>query len=146
MWTGRTEKAETDGSDQKTEGSKLVFHPISSFSNMMLRNIPWNGIKRLIYNFRKTFYTVPKPEVECAVVDADFDELRRELGKENFMKEWGLSYNYKGEKLNMRRPEHVDDEFEWYQLHVRGFETPDGKVELQAHMELETVSYPGEHL
>lgn len=46
----------------------------------------------------------------------------------------------------MRRPEYVDDEYNWYQLHVRAFERDDGTVGIHAHLELEPTEHPHEHI
>jgi len=105
----------------------------------------WRYAKRLFGIVRHTLFTVGGTGTQITT-DATLDEVRRALGARHFTNSWELSYRYEGEDLNMRRPEYKDDEYEWYQLHVRGFEREDGGVDLTAHMELEPTAHPYKHI
>ena len=105
----------------------------------------WRIVRRLFDSVRKQYFTVsgaPRQlKLKCTV-----GELREVLGERHFTNAWELSYQYEGEDLNMRRPLYKHDEYNWYQLHVRGFETEDGYVEVHAHIELEPTEHPYEHI
>jgi len=79
-------------------------------------------------------------------VEADEDTVRDALGDAFFTNGWELSWHYKGEDMNMRRPLRLDDQYEWYQTHVRGYVDDDGTVYLEAHEDLEPTEYPYWHL
>jgi len=107
----------------------------------------WRSVRRLFNTIRVSLFTSNAGSGRAQIeVDASLDEVREALGKRYFTNAWELSYHYEGEDLNMRRPEYVDDEYNWYQLHIRGFEQDDGTVLLYAHLELEPTEYPYEHL
>lgn len=111
---------------------------------MKLADVPWDIIKHYFRVLRGFLFTknVPEPDI---FVNCTIDEIRIVLGKHYFTNGWELSYSYRGEDLNMRRPDYVDDEYRWYQNHVRGWLTCGG-VELSIHHELEPTEYPEEHL
>lgn len=97
---------------------------------------------------RKQFFTKPRSHAGTVVVPgATIAAVEQTLAERNF-EPWPLSYNYRGEDLNMRRPYYVDDEYQWYQFHVRGYATiRDGMrgVELDAHYELSSVHHSDAH-
>lgn len=105
--------------------------------------IPWRHVRLLFWSLRSSLYR-RDPEQTSLRAECSLDELRRVLGEVHFTNAWELSYD-KGEDLNMRRPEYRDDEWEWYQTHVRGYER-DGGVEIAVHTELEPSEYPTQHL
>lgn len=104
----------------------------------------WRTIRRVFNGIRNRYFTV-NVERRQFVVDTDIETLRHELGRRHFTNAWELSYQYKGEDMNMRRPEYVDDKYGWYQLHIRGFKTGSG-VELITHLELEPTAHPYDHI
>lgn len=105
----------------------------------------WRAIKRAFDVIRRDYFTVSgvPPQFRLHV---GADELRRVLGQEHFTNSWELSYRYEGEDLNMRLPVYQDDEYNWYQLHVRGFIQDDGTVDVHVHLELEPTEYPYKHI
>lgn len=105
----------------------------------------WRTVRRTFDLIRQKFFTVDVYPVQLRL-DTTIDGLREELGRRHFTNAWELSFRYKGEDLNMRRPEYVDDEYEWYQLHVRAFETDEDYIEVHVHLELEPTAYPYEHV
>lgn len=102
------------------------------------------GAKRLFGRARQTLFSreasAPDMRVDCSL-----DELRRVLGDRYFTNAWELSWHYRGEDLNMRRPKRYDDDYEWYQTHVRAYER-DGTVLVEMHEDLEPTAYPYYHL
>lgn len=130
-----------------------------------IRNLPWSELKRLFYQFRQRFFSKPRPERVHLETDADLDTVREELGSLfplisqaseemgfvggfGFTNGWEISYRYYGEDLNMRIPVRLDDDYRWYQLHIRGFEGAGIELEnwLDVHLELEPSEYPEGHL
>lgn len=79
-------------------------------------------------------------------VDADKATIQQRLGRRYFEPNWEFSEYYAGEVLNLRRVEYTDhDEFTWWQVHVRGFETSQG-FELDPHWEPEPTEHPHAHV
>lgn len=126
-----------------------------------LRGLPWGTLKVLVGQLRRRFFTVGRPENHPHLVaDATVEEIVYELATVfsaatrprgnpaafGFTNSWEISYHKKGEDLNMRIPVYVGDAFRWYQLHVRGYENPDGTTDLHVHLELEPTEHPGGHL
>lgn len=79
------------------------------------------------------------------VAFVSIEELRDELGDAYFTNGWELSYNYRGEDLNMRRPLRKDDTYEWYQTHVRAW-GGEWTTRISVHEDLEPTQYPYYHL
>lgn len=115
-----------------------------------IKNLPewlFRDFKSAFDWFRVAVFTKKVKERDIAVhADASLDDLRGVFGDAYFTNAWELSYNYKGEDLNMRRPLRKDDKYEWYQTHVRGFEQEDGTVKLEIHEDLEPTEHPYYHL
>lgn len=114
--------------------------------------IPFRTLKMAFYQLRAIGFTVERPDQPHIVTDAEIEEVQRVLAEAHFTNSWELSYRYRGEDLNMRRPLYLRDEYHWYQLHVRGFDPSDppdtdgGSLRLHAHTELEPTEYPKKHL
>lgn len=111
---------------------------------MKLSEVPWDILKHYFRVIKGYLFTKPRPEPDIYVY-ATIDELRVAFGKRHFTNGWELSYTYRGEDLNMRRPDYVDDSFRWYQTHIRGWLNGEG-AELSVHHELEPSEYPEGHL
>lgn len=128
-----------------------------------LKFLPWTRLKRAYYSIRSRWFSKPRPRRDHFHTEADVDTVRRELASvfpldpealEWASREWGLgftngwefSFHKRGEDLNMRMPLYIPDEYEYYQLHVRGYEQPDGSTELDMHLELEPSEHPEGHL
>jgi hypothetical protein len=106
-------------------------------------NIPWELIKLAFWNLRTMYFTKPEPSMQLRV-ESNLEEMHRVFGKAHFTGAWELSYDL-GEDLNMRRPEYEDDEYEWYQTHVRVYGRGD-YCEIHVHYELCPTEYPQEHI
>lgn len=118
-----------------------------------LENLP-EGVGTILrwawWWIRKTFAvkdeTGPRPAL---IVPRSKWEIERQLGRHYFEPGWELSYYYKGEILNLRRPEFVDyDGFErlqWWQTHLRGYVLDDGSVALTPHFEPDPSEQPDAH-
>lgn len=109
-----------------------------------LNPLQWRLVRRGFDAVRSRFFSVDvqNPQME---VDVSIDELRETLGRRHYTNAWELSYEYKQEDLNMRTPVYLEDEYNWYQHHVRAFED-DGRVTVHSHLELEPTEYPYEHI
>lgn len=111
-----------------------------------MKNIPWNKVLLYFNYIRRNFFSVELPPGHTRIyVEEDYEELREMFRREHFLVSWPFSYNYKGEVMNLMRPEYENDEYTFYQTHVRGFESGDGYY-LVAHWELDPTDYPEEHL
>jgi hypothetical protein len=114
-----------------------------------LPETPLASLRRSIWWFRKTFFTKPRPGNAGFVVPLTEDEAERLLGRHYFDPGWEFSYSYRHEILNLRRVEFFDHpdypEYEWWQVHVRGYDHPDG-IELTAHFETEPTENPDAHV
>jgi len=111
-----------------------------------LSGLPWRALRRLLYAARRRWFTVPRPDTDAVVVEESLEEVRATLAEASYNPGWPLSYKYYGEDLNARR--YFFDPTRAHphrQLHIRGFETPDG-VELVAHEEPAPEHHPRAHL
>ncbi|MFB6282542.1 MAG: hypothetical protein ABEK59_01215 [Halobacteria archaeon] len=122
-----------------------------------LTYIPFEWLRAVIRSFRKTFFTKPRPKGEYLVIDPTGNTLEYNvrslvalLGSRSYSPNWELSYNRKGESLNLARVVYAKDEDQpdivWWQIHVRGWVQPDGTIELTAHWEPEPTEYSKPHL
>lgn len=117
-------------------------NPIYDLSPSFLRSIK-RGIMRIRAMVASKEYNTNRADIRLP--DATVSDIRVALGNAHFTNAWELSWHYKGEKLNMRRPLRKDDEYEWYQTHVRAFKW-DGDIYLEVHEDLEPTEYPYYHL
>jgi hypothetical protein len=114
---------------------------------MNIQELPWRTIRRLMYEMREHFFTHEKPDAPTVTVGASVEEISGRLGIEFLNPKWPLSYHYYGEDYNARR--YFYDESKEYphrQLHIRGFEQENGKLELMAHTEPAPEHHPKIHL
>ncbi len=120
--------------------------------NWLLRAVVWvtTGSYRLqfqaVYLFRR--FVIPKrPDAADHVIveEARPAELRRVFQAAGLLDGGYASYYYYGEDLNMVEGVYRDDNYEWYQYHVRGFAIEEG-TRLRPHVELFWRRYPGEHI
>lgn len=105
--------------------------------------------KRILWWLRKTVFTKDKPANPAVFVDLDERAIVEILGQQYFEPGWEISYSYRNESLNLRRVQYVPDHplgFEWWQVHVRGYEITPNRFELAAHFELEPTEYPSLHV
>lgn len=112
----------------------------------VLRNLPWHSKFQAVYLFRRYIFARDPTDVDYMIVkDTDTDDLRQLLLSRGLVKGDYASYYYFGEELNMVRGMYKDDEYEWYQYHVRGFDNDEG-TELRPHTELYWRIYPRKHM
>jgi len=111
-----------------------------------LRKLPWQTVFQATYLFRRYVFAKEPEDVDYMVVeDVTTEELQRLFFAEGFLKGDYASYYYYGEELNVVEGMYKDDEYEWYQFHIRGFETDDG-MQLRPHTELYWRIYPKKHI
>jgi hypothetical protein len=113
-----------------------------------LGDVPLKGLRYSIWWIRKTIFVKPPTPGPSVVVNRSAEGTTRLLGRNYFDPGWELSYYFHGEVLNLRRVEYVEDHttgIEWWQVHVRGYDHPDG-VALTAHFEPEPSEHPNAHV
>ena len=128
-----------------------------------IRNItsaPLTNLRLVLWWLRNTFWTRPRSKSTSVVVALSKSELTARLGKSHFEPGWELSYQYRGEILNLRRVEYSRDhkwietspDINWWQVHIRGYDVPretpgdPSKLELTAHFEPEPTEHPDAHV
>ncbi|WP_435175619.1 hypothetical protein [Halorussus sp. AFM4] len=112
-----------------------------------LADVPWRALRRVLYAARRRFFSVERPDVDVFTVDASLNDVRRTLAAQSYNPGWPLSYHYYGEDLNARRYFYDPTRPHPHrQLHIRGFETTEGAVELIAHEEPAPEHHPRAHL
>lgn len=114
---------------------------------LSLSRLPWRALRRLLYEGRKTYFTVEKPDAESFTVERSLEGIKTVLGDKSYNPRWALSYHYYGESYNARMY-YLDPsrEYPHRQVHVRGFENEDGAVELMCHEEPAPEHHPRAHL
>jgi hypothetical protein len=113
--------------------------------------IPFGDLRSTYFQFRKHLFQAPRPSGPYYVVDAPLGEVEAALGRASFAPNWEFSYYKRGEVLNLAHVEYdrqiIDGRvYDWWQTHVRGWQAPDGSVELQAHRELEPTENDNAHI
>lgn len=122
-------------------------HGTRDWHSMNIRDIPWRFVRRTGYEMREHFFAREKPDSPSVMVAHSVQEVSGRLGVEFLNPKWPLSYHYYGEDYNARR--YFYDESKEYphrQLHIRGFEKENGKLELIAHTEPAPEHHPKIHL
>lgn len=112
-----------------------------------LRKLPYYTLRDIYRALRRDLFSKPRPEGTYLTVRKPVP-IRQVLGEASFAPNWELSYNYKGEDLNLARVVYDPDtayDPTWWQTHVRGWQT-EGKWWLRAHYEPEPVEHPKKHL
>lgn len=108
---------------------------------MSLKDLPWAWFRSGALAIRKSMGSVKTYNPDFVIPNTTIPELRVALREEHFDDNNIFSYYYKGEDLNVARAEYVDDDWQFYQVHVRAFQiNPDNGdpyVELDVHMELD---------
>jgi len=101
---------------------------------------------------RETVFVKDKPDGPAFFVTLSETGIVELLGGEHFEPNRERSYSYRNETLNLRRVGYVSDhpdypEFEWWQVHVRGYlhraggAFEEATFELAPHFELEPTEY-----
>ena len=125
---------------------------VSTHVLVPIQQIPWHTVRRVHRAIRTTAFRVPRPDHDVLAVDYSPEAIDRVLCSAPYHMEPGhwLSYEYQGEDLNLRRPVRRSDPafpaLTYWQLHVRGFERPDGRLGLDAHLEPSPQEHPKAHI
>lgn len=112
---------------------------------MKLRDIPWNLVSDIRKQIRSAFFTREKPDLEQFVVKTSVNPLETTLRDGYNFEGAPYSYDYNGEIMNLRRPEGIDENGHYAELHIRGFRHEDG-VEIYAHYEASRYEEKKKHL
>lgn len=110
-----------------------------------------DAVRYTFRELRKALFTAPRPTGEYLVVEAPVGTVERRLGERSFAPNWEFSYYERGEVLNLARVVYErasagGETRTWWQTHVRGWEGPDGRLELHGHWELEPTENGHAHL
>lgn len=111
----------------------------------MFESLTINWLRYVILVIRESIFAQETPDEMDMVVDIEIEELERILGAEYFTNAEETSFYFRGEDLNMARPKYIDNEWKWYQTHIRAWEREDG-LHLSIHQELDPTMYPQEHM
>lgn len=106
-------------------------------------------LRRVYKKARKMLFTKDRPVGPFFAVDATVGELNAEFGRIGYGPNWAISYNFRGEAVNLAyRFYEEDDEtgVMWWQVHIRGWTGPEGLIYLRGHVEAEPTEYPEEHM
>jgi len=119
-----------------------------AISESLLDNAPWPLARQAYRLMRLEWFSIPRPDGQYVVADADVDTHRATLGRLGFAPNWELSYHKKGEDLNLARVVYDDgpEDVRWWQDHVRGWALEGGRTALRCHWEPEPSEHPVEHL
>lgn len=108
---------------------------------------PLRNLRHSIWWLRKTFFTRRRTPTPAFLVDLEKPEVMACFGRHYFEPGWELSYNYLGEILNIRRVEYrAETDYDWWQVHIRGYVHDDGGIELTPHYETEPTEHPDAHV
>ena len=111
-----------------------------------LRKIPYNRLLRFIDWARKHLFKKPWPDdVTLLEVDLGPSELEDRLRNIHF-EGIHLSYKYKGQVVEVRRPELVDEKGDQFELHVRARKNEDRRSEVCMHIEYSRYEHKEEHI
>lgn len=111
-----------------------------------IHRAPLRNLRHSLWWIRKTFFTKQRSATPAYLVEMTKPAVVQLFGHHYFEPGWELSYNYLGEVLNLRRVEYADGrEYEWWQVHIRGYWHAEGGIELTAHYETEPSEHPDAH-
>lgn len=84
------------------------------------------GFTRLLWTARKKAATKKRSDSHSVLVPPATEEAKEVLRKNEYEPGWWLSYSFRGEVVNRRRPVYHRSEYaKWWQAHIRGYETTD---------------------
>lgn len=109
-------------------------------------------VRFTLWQLRKVLFTRERSGSDSVIVPLSVEQAEDLFAQNHFEPGWWLSYSFRDEVLNMRRPEYRTPEQgkpRWWQAHIRGYQSEtDGShsIELTCHIEPEPKEYPTEHL
>lgn len=112
---------------------------------------PWLKLRKAYHQMRKALFTVERPPGKYVRVSLTPDEVVELYGQHSWAPNWEFSYNKRGEIINLAQITYEErdingETYEWWQSHVRGWEAPDGQIDLGGHWEPEPTEHPHAHL
>lgn len=114
--------------------------------SLSVYDLPVRSIRRLVYEFRKAFFTENRPPTRVNS-GVPVSLVRQILAEASYEPEWPLSFHYHGEDLNARRYYYDEaHEYPHRQLHVRAFVNEAGAADIYAHDEPSAIHHPAAHL
>ena len=99
-----------------------------------LKDLPYESIMRFVNRIRKEFFSVEWPEhAPSIVVEFSHDEIEKRLREQGYEGLY-LSYQYKGQIVDLRQPVYDFSTGTPMEIHVRTRDVEDG-VEVIGHLE-----------
>ena len=99
-----------------------------------LKDLPYESIMRFVNRIRKEFFSVEWPEhAPSIVVELSHDEIEKRLREQGYEGLY-LSYQYKGQVVDLRQPVYDFSTGTPMEIHVRTRDVDDG-VEVIGHLE-----------
>lgn len=106
---------------------------------MSLKELPWEWYRDIFFKVKKFLFLRKGYSKDIVLPNTSVQELKIKLREQGYISGEYLSYEYKGEDLNIVKPQYRDDNIEWYQVHLRAFEVRPDKgtvsTELDVHFE-----------
>lgn len=113
-------------------------------------SLPWSTVRAAYRSMRTALFTAPRPEGEYVLVPGKTPaDLEVVFGQQSFAPNWEVSYNKRGEDLNLAKVVHHDTPDHgavWWQYHVRGWHHEGTGTLLRCHWETEPTEHADEHL
>lgn len=135
---------------------------------LKLPYIPYDWVRSVFRWFRRTAFTIDRPDGKYVLIKASRDRVRKILGEESYGPNWEFSYHEKGENENLAQVDYWDDheyyterrglldallrrdgeeeKIVWWQVHTRGWTNEDGHQEHKPHWEPEPTEYDRAHI
>jgi hypothetical protein len=111
------------------------------------RQLPLKSFRECLWWLRKLCFTRPRSLEPSIIVSESKETVLDLFSQSGFTPAWTVSYNYRGEILNLRRIERFahSSGLDWWQVHIRGYDHADD-IELTAHFEPEPRRHPHAHI
>ena len=90
-----------------------------------------SGLSRVWWAIRKILASKQRTGAHSVIVPRSTDEVKTLLHRHDYEPGWWLSYSFRGEVINRRRPVYFPSDYAtWWQSHIRGYEVPAGDPRL----------------
>lgn len=124
----------------------MVFLLLGSLFAYMFDQLSLKWVRYILLTIRGNLFERETPkDMDLLIKNCSTDKLEEILGNDGFTNIEELSFYYKGEDLNIAKPVYVDNNYKWYQIHVRSWER-NGNQYLSIHKELDPTMHPSKHL
>lgn len=107
-------------------------------------NLPWGLIRRTVLTIRRMYFSHSKPD-DVERINISKQQFVSMLVADYFEDNWYLSYHYKGEDANLRKP-NGKTKLGNRQRHIRVWAVDSSTCEFEAHDEMSPLQHPKLHL